>query len=202
MSRTGQRTKSKKRTLLTLWILLMPILAIIAAIYVTNNRPDQSAIGGPFSMQKADGSTITETFFQNQSVTFVFFGYTNCPDICPTSLATLAAALDGIPAAKQNQTKTLFVSLDPDRDSGSDLDEYAKLFHPTFIGVTGSRQQIDGMVSAYKAFYTIGQSEDKDIYPVDHTTILYLMGSDGAYIAHFGSDVAPEQITQKLLELL
>lgn len=152
-------------------------------------------------MTMADGSKVTEDFL-HKAPTFIFFGYTACPDICPTSLATLAAALDALPQNKQNATQTLFVSVDPDRDLSADLDEYAKLFHPTFNGVTGTRDQIDKMVAGYRAYYKIDKSIDPEDYPVDHTAIIYLMGTDGQYLAHFSSNAPPQRITKKLLEIL
>lgn len=179
----------------------MPLLAVVAAIFMMQQKADEPTIGGPFVMTMSDGSEVTERFLR-KAPTFVFFGYTACPDICPTSLATLAAALDALPDDKKNATQTLFVSVDPERDQGADLDEYAKLFHATFHGVTGNRKQIDEMVSAYRAYYKIDKSLDPENYPVDHSAIIYLMGTDGRYLAHFSSNAPPEKITKKLLEVL
>lgn len=179
----------------------VPFLAIAVAIFMMGQQDDKPAIGGPFVMMGADGQPVTEAFLR-KAPTFVFFGYTACPDICPTSLATLAAALDALPEEKKNSTQTLFVSVDPDRDSGEALDEYAKMFHDTFVGVTGTRKQIDDMIEAYRSYYKIDKSIDPENYPVDHSAIIYLMGTDGRYVSHFSSNSPPEKITKKLKEIL
>ena len=181
--------------------MLMPLVAVAFAIVMMGQEEEGPAIGGPFELILADGSSITEQALEGQ-FTFLYFGYTACPDVCPTSLATLSAALDALPKEQQQQTQTLFISVDPDRDHGEELDEYAKTFHDTFIGVTGSREQIDHVVAAYKAYYKIDKSVDPELYPVDHSSIIYLMGKDGRYVSHFTHNAPPERITKKLLEVL
>ncbi|MCT4656366.1 MAG: SCO family protein [Cohaesibacter sp.] len=181
--------------------MLAPLIAIAAAIFMMGQEEPPPAIGGPFTLVMADGKPITEKALEGE-YTFIYFGYTACPDVCPTSLATLSAALDALPKDKQQVTQTLFVSVDPDRDQGQELDDYAKTFHETFIGVTGTKAQIDSMIEAYKAYYKIDKSKDEEFYPVDHSSILYLMGKDGHYVAHFTHNAPPERITKKLLEIL
>ncbi|HAT86452.1 MAG TPA: SCO family protein [Rhizobiales bacterium] len=183
------------------WVMLMPLIAAAFAILMMGQEDDGPTIGGPFELVMADGSPITEQALDGR-FTFIYFGYTSCPDVCPTSLATLSTALDAMPKDKQQKTQTFFVSVDPDRDQGEDLEDYAKTFHDTFIGVTGTKEQIDSMVAAYKAYYKIDKSQDPELYPVDHSSILYLMGTDGRYVAHFTHNSPPERITKKLEEIL
>ena len=200
VSSQKKKKSGSKRTLWT-WVMTMPLLAVAVAIFMMGQQDDQPTIGGPFVMTMGDGREVTEKFLE-KAPTFVFFGYTACPDICPTSLATLAAALDALPEDKQKATQTLFVSVDPERDFGPDLDEYVKMFHETFHGVTGTRKQIDDMVAAYRAYYKIDKSIDPENYPVDHTAIMYLMDTKGRYLSHFSSNAPPEKITKKLMEIL
>ncbi|MCV6548197.1 MAG: SCO family protein [Cohaesibacter sp.] len=198
-SKKSKPSRQSKR--LWNWIMLVPLVAAVFAFFLIAKTEEPPAIGGPFELVMADGSAITEKALDGY-FTFIYFGYTACPDVCPTSLATLSSALDAFSKDDQQKTQTLFVSVDPDRDHGEDLDDYAKTFHETFMGVTGSRAQIDQMVAAYKSYYKIDKSDDPDLYPVDHASIIYLMDRNGRYVSHFTHNAPPERIQKKLQELL
>ena len=109
----------------------------------------------------------------------VYFGYTNCPDVCPTTLSAAANAIDRLPADQREQVRLLMVTVDPDRDRPGELEEYVEFFHPEFDGVTGPVADIDRVASLYGVFYELGDGTVETGYVVDHTATLMAIGPDG-----------------------
>lgn len=140
-------------------------------------------IGGPFELTAHDGRTITHETFADQH-TLVFFGYTHCPDFCPTVLQDVTLALDAL-GPKVEKVQTLFVTIDPERDTAAFLKDYMTHFHPSIVGLTGSAEQIKDMAKHYKVFYNKvtpeGAAEDE--YLMDHSTLVYFLTPEGQ-LAH------------------
>jgi protein SCO1 len=143
----------------------------------------KALVGGPFSLVDHTGRRVTDKDFLGRPM-LVFFGYTNCPDICPSGLQVVSAALDKL-GDRAKTVQPVFVSIDPARDTPEKLAEYLKSFSPRLIGLTGSAEETAAAAKAYRVFYQkVEDEKSKDTYSMDHSAIFYLMGADGAFITH------------------
>jgi protein SCO1 len=146
-------------------------------------------IGGPFALTDQNGQPRSSGDFRGRWL-LVYFGYTSCPDVCPTELAKMGAALaafEKTDAARGAAVLPLFITVDPGRDTPAALKQYVPGFHPRLIGLTGSQAQTDAVIAAYRVYAKAVRTpgDDPKNYPVDHTSLIYLMGPDGNYVAHF-----------------
>ena len=158
-------------------------------------------IGGPFTLVNQDGVTVTEADFKGRYM-MIYFGYTYCPDVCPTALSAMGDALD-IMGAKADIITPVFITIDPERDDTEAMKMYVENFHPRLVGLTGSVDQIKAAAKSYKAYFAkVGDGYNDDDYTMDHSSITYLMGPDGKFITHFGHGVEAEAMAKKLAELL
>lgn len=161
----------------------------------------RALIGGPFTLTDQNGKKVSDKDFQGR-YTLVFFGFTHCPDICPAGLQLIAAALDKI-GDKANNITPIFVSVDPERDTPEVLAAYVKNFSDRIVGLTGTPAEIAAVAKAYRVFYEKTPNERSPAeYGMNHTSIIYLMGPDGAYVAHFTPMTSVEQMSEKLSKLL
>jgi protein SCO1/2 len=145
---------------------------------------NREPIGGPFRLQDQTGKTRTDADFRGQLM-LVYFGFTYCPDICPTDLQAIGLAMDqlGNDAAK---VQPLFVTLDPERDTVEHLAQYVPLFHPRLIGLTGNIKDVSQAADAYRVYYKRVATGDKpNDYTVDHSAFIYLVDRDGKYLGFF-----------------
>jgi len=159
----------------------------------------QPAIGGEFELVDHKGNTVTDKDLLG-SYTLVYFGYTFCPDVCPTGLQTAATALEMIPMRKSNKVISLFITVDPERDTPEVMAEYVKHFHKSLIGLTGTPEQIKQAAKAYKIYYAkvVEDGKEKDDYLMDHSAFQYLIGPDGKFVTHFRHGITPEEMAEKL----
>ena len=148
-------------------------------------------IGGPFTLLDQDGKARSDSEFRGKLM-IVYFGYTFCPDVCPTDLMAITQALDGLgPEAAGIQP--IFISIDPERDSRA-MREYISAFHKSFIGLTGAPEDIRKVANSYKAFYAkVGDAKSGD-YAIDHAGVIYLMGRDGRYLGFMPPQTAPDRL--------
>lgn len=152
-----------------------------------DDSPAGNTIGGPFTLTRADsGATVTEADFAGRLM-LVYFGYTFCPDICPTSLGTMARALDALTPARRAHIAPLFITVDPARDTPEVMAGYVAAFHPDLIGLTGSPDNLEAAARAYRATHEMVPDPEgnPDHYTIDHSSLVYLMGPDGGYRRHF-----------------
>jgi len=141
------------------------------------------AVGGPFSLVDEHGQPVTDQTYRGRWM-LVYFGYTFCPDVCPTELQTIAAALDKL--GPQGKTVVpLFITVDPERDTPGALANYVKLFDDRLVGLTGSPEQIASVARAYRVYYAKVTPKDSTTYLMDHSSFIYLMGPDGKLRALF-----------------
>jgi cytochrome oxidase Cu insertion factor (SCO1/SenC/PrrC family) len=171
---------------------------------VPSSRTQGAAlIGGPFTLVDHTSKTVTEADFRGRFM-LIFFGFTYCPDACPTALTVMAEALDIIgPAAAR--IVPVMISIDPERDTPEQLAMYVRHFHPSLIGLTGSADQVATAAKAFRVYYAKVKEEgsDEGEYTMDHTAIIYLMGPDGKYRAHFsGQAISPEDMAKGILDVL
>ncbi|MBN2752037.1 MAG: SCO family protein, partial [Rhodospirillaceae bacterium] len=158
---------------------------------------DVETIGGPFALIGPDHTTVTDTGFRGR-VLMVYFGYTFCPDVCPTSLANIADAIDLLSPEEQDKVAAVYISVDPDRDTPEILAEYTSHFHDKIMGLTGSPQAIADAARAYSASYARVEGQGAAEYLMDHSTAIYLMGADGHFIRHFAHTVDPALLAKAL----
>jgi protein SCO1/2 len=161
-------------------------------------------IGGPFALSDVDGRPVSEADFSGGYL-LVYFGYTYCPDVCPTELATMSSALEALEEAGPAQAARLtplFVTLDPARDSPAALRAYMAHFHPRFRALTGSDEQIAAMAESYRVIYRRVPTEDGQDYILDHTAYVFLIGPDGRYVTHFTPQEDAAAMSRRLTELI
>ena len=147
-------------------------------------------VGGPFSLTDHLGRQATDASFRGKYM-LIFFGFTYCPDVCPSELQVMSAALDELgPVGEKIQP--VFITIDPARDTPEAMKLYVSNFHPRLVGLTGSDQDIAAVAKAYRVYYAKAKgAENSPDYLMDHSTIVYLMGPDGKFVKHFtyGTDV-------------
>ena len=162
----------------------------------------QAAIGGPFRLTDQNGQRVAAKDFQGQWM-LVYFGYTYCPDICPTTLATMTAALDELPPDLAEQVVPVFITVDPERDTVEQLEEYAPLFSDRLVALTGTDAEVKAAARAYKVYFSkapgSGTGED---YAVDHSGFVYFMGPNGTYQTHFSHDTPADEMASRMRELM
>ena len=156
--------------------------------------------GGEFSLQSADGP-VTLNDYRNK-VVVLYFGYTFCPDICPTSLSLLSVTLNELTAEELQQVQAVFVSVDPERDTLKHLKTYAGYFHENIIGATGSREQIDAAVKKYGAGYNIVKSASEADYSVDHTSYTYIIDKSGKLRFSLPHGTSADEVSKSIRSLL
>jgi len=139
-------------------------------------------VGGPFSLIDQTGKRVTEQDYRGRYM-LVFFGYTNCPDICPAGLQVMSAALDKL-GKRADEIVPVFITLDPAQDTPERMATYVKAFSPRLVGLTGSESEIAATAKAYRVYYQkVPDDKDPSRYTIDHSAIFYLMGKDGSLVA-------------------
>ena len=153
-------------------------------------------VGGPFALIDHTGAARSERDFRGKLL-LIYFGFTYCPDICPTDLQNIGLALDQL-GAVSDKVQPLFVTVDPVRDTPPHLAQYVQMFHPRLIGLTGDASAIRAAADAYKVYYAKVSNERGDDYTIDHTAFTYLIGADGKYLGFLPPGTAPERIADIL----
>ena len=150
-------------------------------------------IGGPFTLVDETGATVTEAEVLTRP-SLVYFGYTFCPDVCPTDSARNAAALDLL-QGRGDDAQAVFISIDPERDTVERVREFTDYFHPDMIGLTGSAAQVAAASKAYRTYYRKQETGD-EYYLVDHSTFTYLVLPEYGFVTFFRRDDTPEKIAE------
>ena len=164
-----------------------------------NNNP--ISIGGPFTLEDGAGKAVTDRDFLGKYM-LVYFGYTFCPDVCPTTLTAIADALDKMgPAGSRIQP--LFITLDPKRDTPAVVAQYAAAFGPNIRGLTGTPEEIARVTKEYRVYYAVHRTgTGPNDYSMDHSSVLYLMGPDGSFLAPVRADQSGDEIAANLKKLM
>ena len=183
----------------SLWLALAPLRAAdaparspaeIMDILMWNREP----VGGPFELIDHSGHARTERDFRGQLM-LIYFGFTYCPDVCPTDLQAIGLAMDRL-GADSAKVQPLFVTVDPERDTPAHLAEYVRQFDPRLIGLTGSTDAIRKAADAYKVYYAKVDLNKDAGYTVDHTAFIYLMDRDANYLGFFPPGTSADRMVE------
>lgn len=152
-------------------------------------------IGGPFSLTDQNGMRRTDADYRGKYM-LIFFGYTYCPDVCPTTLAVMSAALDMM-GSRADRIVPIFITVNSKRDKPEILKAYLDAFGPSWVGLTGTPEEIAAAAKAYRVFYRESPGEG-DNYTVDHSGVVYLMKPDGSYLANYSLANSPDKMAADL----
>jgi protein SCO1/2 len=158
-----------------------------------------SAIGGPFRLTDQAGQTVTEKNLQGKP-TLVFFGFTHCPDVCPTSLFEISEVLRAM-GGDADRVNAYFISVDPERDTAAAMKDYLSSFDPHLKGLTGDPDAVAKVISSFRVYAKKVPLKDGD-YTMDHTALIYLMDRDGKFVAPFNLKRTPEAAAADLKRYL
>ena len=156
----------------------------------------EALIGGPFELTDQDGNKVTDQTYKGKLM-LIYFGFTFCPDACPTALGVMSAALDKLDVAAERVVPML-ITVDPERDTPPVLKDYVSNFHPRMVGLTGTPEQVAQAAKAYRVFYQKASGATAGDYLMDHTLLIYLMDGEGKYLKHFTPDATPDQIADEI----
>jgi protein SCO1/2 len=156
----------------------------------------EALIGGPFELTDQNGNAVTDQTFKGKLM-LIYFGYTFCPDACPTALGVMSASLDKLDVAA-DRVAPIFITVDPARDTQQVMKDYVSSFGPRMVGLTGTPEQVAKAAKAYRVFYQKQPGKEPGDYMMDHTVLIYLMDGEGKYVTHFGPDATPDQLAEEI----
>ena len=198
---------SPKKNLL---IGLLAFLIIIAVLVFAGGywsggqgpRLPSIAIGGPFSLEAGDGRTVTDQTYRDKWQ-LIYFGYTLCPDACPTALNDIASAMETLGPLAQ-KVQPIFITVDPQRDTPEVMASYVKAFDNRLVGLTGTPEQIAAAARAFRVYYAKAPDKDApDGYLMDHSSVIYVMRpGDFHFVATFTHETSPDQMAERLRKLI
>jgi protein SCO1/2 len=183
---------------------LAGVASIVLIIVLVSGRDPvpsagASAIGGPFSLVDQDGRTVTDKDLRGRPF-LVFFGFTHCPDVCPTALFEISEVLGKLGPEAQ-RVSALFVTVDPDRDTPAQMKDYLSSFNPRLVGLTGDPAAIAAVAKEYRVYVKKVPLDHGD-YTMDHTALVYLMDKDGRFVAPFNLKRSTEDAAADLRRYL
>lgn len=191
--RADRRRARERRGLLAAAGGVACVLLLASLYLMLLGRPPAvvGGIGAPFRLAASDGSIVTDRSFPGRYM-LIYFGYSHCRDVCPTTLATLAAALDMM-GSRADRVQPLFVTVDPQRDDPAVLGRYVAAFSPRLLGLTGATGQIRAMERAYRV-RSVAHPLAGGAYSVEHSSVLYLIAPDGTFAAPIRADEPPAEM--------
>jgi protein SCO1 len=196
----------KQHRLLRLLPRGLQILLVIAIAVVVAGQPVRTiaapvTIGGPFTLTATDGTTVTDGTYRGKWL-LVYFGYTSCPNTCPTMLIEIGTALATL-GADAGKLQPLFITVDPQRDTAESLGEYLQSFDPRIVGLTGTPQQIAVAAQEYGVYYAPHKTgPGAEDYVIDHSSYLYLMDPWGNFVRGFEADTSGDRVAGIVRELM
>jgi protein SCO1 len=158
-----------------------------------------SAIGGSFRLTDQNGKTVTDADLKGKW-SLVYFGYTHCPDACPTALNDISIALEDL-GTKRDAVRPVFITVDPERDTPDALKAYVTSFDAPILALTGTPEQVAQAAKGYRVYYA-KHPEAGGEYSMDHSSVIYVMDPQGRFTASFTHESTPEQIAERLKKLL
>ena len=201
------RTRPSSRTRLilgTVGALLLFAISGGAAYWITTRASDSSlsaglSLGGAFTLTASDGSTVTDQTYRGKWL-LIYFGYTYCPDACPTALNEISTAMAKL-GTNAEKVQPLFITVDPERDTPKVMAEYVQAFDAHIVGLTGTPQQIAAVAKEYRVYYERRKTDDGG-YLMDHTSLIYVIDPRGRFVRMFPGDMSGDRMARYLAELL
>jgi protein SCO1/2 len=187
--------------LLAVMGLVVAVLLLGAGGFLWLSGKSGPTVGGPFTLENGSGQTVTDRDFRGKYL-LVYFGYTYCPDVCPTTLNAVADALDKL-GPKGSALQPLFITVDPERDTPAVMKQYAAAFTPRLIGLTGTPEQIARVAKEYRVYYAKHRTgPGPNDYSMDHSSVLYLMSPNGDFVAPIRADASADELAAQLKKLM
>ena len=175
------------------------VLGLAAFLLVSPaQRPRAALIGGPFALQNGDGKTVSDQTLHGRPF-LVYFGYTHCPDVCPTELARIS---DILTKMGDKTIPALFITVDPERDTPKIMQDYVSSFNPAIVGLSGSPEAVGATEKTFRVFARKGKRQTDGDYSMDHSSIVYLMDKNGAFVEAFNVERSPEEAAKDLEKFL
>ncbi len=192
----------------TVFIILVIAVGVTAGWLITNQTTPSHTMefntagpeGGDFSLIAESGPVQLKDF--RGKVVLLYFGYTFCPDICPTSLSLMTQALNALSEKELDQVQGIFISVDPDRDTPERLAKYTEYFHDRIMGVTGTNEEVAEIAQRYGAAYQKVEGESQGGYLVDHTSVTQVIAADGSLKENLAHGTPPDEILVAIREHL
>jgi protein SCO1/2 len=199
--KTDQSGRRRTVAALVFAAIALCLVASGAALWVASApaaAPVTGTIGGPFRLEEGDGKIVTDQDFRGKYL-LVYFGYTLCPDACPTTLQSVAVALSAL-GTKAQELQPLFITVDPKRDTPAAMARYTAAFSSQIIGLSGDAADISAVEKEYKVQAIITKTgPGPNEYAIDHSSVLYLMGPDGRFVALLRADATGPELAQAIL---
>jgi protein SCO1/2 len=202
----GGMASEPKRATRLLWALMVGMMVVAAVAVITiwqvvrsGPRGDPTAaaeIGGGFTLTDQTGRTVTDRAYDGR-YRLIYFGYTFCPDACPTELQTMAQAVDALGSAGA-AVQPIFITVDPARDTAEKLAHYVPLFDKRLVGLTGTPEQIAAVAKAYKVYYAKVEQPNGAPYLMNHSSFVYLMDPAGKFLTVFQSDMDSDRMAAEI----
>lgn len=188
------------RLALPLVLFVFSALALGLVLFVTLGRQPSTGVGGPFTLVDQNGQKVSEKILEKPGATLIFFGFTHCPDVCPTALFEMTQVYKAL-GPKADRMRALFITVDPERDTPELLKDYLSSFDPRIVGLTGTPEQTAAALKAYRGYARKVPLEGNN-YTMDHTALVYLMDSKGRFVESFNLKRPPEDAAKELEKYL
>jgi protein SCO1/2 len=179
--------------------LVVGLLIMFWAMGGISKVAQPAAIGGPFQLTDQNGKAVTEKNLKGKP-TLIFFGYTHCPDVCPTSLFEISEVLRAM-GKDADKVNAVFISVDPERDTPATMKDYLSSFDPHLEGLSGDPAETAKVITSYRVYAKKVPTKDGD-YTMDHTALIYLMDRDGRFVSPFNLKRTPEEAAADLKKYL
>ncbi|MCK1547298.1 SCO family protein [Bradyrhizobium sp. 147] len=179
--------------------LIVGLLIMFWAMGGMSKVAQPAAIGGPFQLTDQNGKTVTDKNMKGKP-TLIFFGYTHCPDVCPTSLFEISEVLRAM-GKDADKVNAIFISVDPERDTPEAMKDYLSSFDPHLEGLSGDPAEIAKVITSYRVYAKKVPTKDGD-YTMDHTALIYLMDRDGRFVSPFNLKRTPDEAAAELKRYL
>ncbi len=180
-------------------LVAVAVLGLVAFMLTSSSeRPRAALIGGAFSLDAGDGKTVSDQTLRGRPF-LVYFGYTHCPDVCPTELAHIS---DILTKMGDKAIPALFITVDPDRDTPKIMQDYVSSFNPAIVGLSGSPQAVQAAEKTFRVFARKGEKQPDGDYSMDHSSVVYLMNKNGAFVEAFNVERQPEEAAKDLEKFL
>ena len=179
--------------------LVLGLLIVFWAVGGVSKVAQPAAIGGPFQLTDQNGKAFTDKNLKGKP-TLIFFGYTHCPDVCPTSLFEISEVLRAM-GKDADKVNAVFISVDPERDTPATMKDYLSSFDPHLEGLSGDPAETAKVITSYRVYAKKVPTKDGD-YTMDHTALIYLMDRDGRFVSPFNLKRTPEEAAVELKRYL